>query len=636
MRPRRATELADAASFHAKCTVADWTDVDVVQTCQHLSAPDLRTEDPEVRAVLVKHLNHLIVRGVSGFRILNTALINAAELELILQELQPTAASISAALGIQQRSPTILYDLWPPSLMRTPWKQPSDDGFTRNYEYDLKSDAYVDIGVERSFVTDPAFGLVAADAWRCFGAVAESSRHHPCTANLLDLTSSASDETVRNVYAGYAHPRWQMRVRQPPKRISRALNSPAINAFAIVNCSGGYCPSWPTLADSVDGAELTVLATAWSMALPGGPVSVFSSYDWERRLHAGKQGWPEDRRFWAGPPRTDAGGTAPVTCAVNGDNGDITPAFDDDGRRWLCEHRHPLITAMPRWRQEVDEAIGVTHIRGEDGIVAFARGVEQRGGLRRAGWILLATHQPAASIVSYDTGLPAGRYCDQSTGLSDMGADLRRCAHSISVDWRGRLAIEWPNSPPNGRQLASPRSVALVLHTGAAALTLRGLDVSGMFFVLLIWLTMLFCPLVIWCRMWHRTNLEVRLKSGVCTLEHNSPGVDPVGHLAAPSSCPTPQKAGVLMAGLEHVVPALKLKISAGGLGNVAGLYVERLPCPGKFVFAKVSPINGVPDYSSFTPVEPILLDDGATIIKVHARAHVHVHTPTHANNSHL
>ena len=69
--------------------------------------------------------------------------------------------------------------------------------------------------------------------------------------------------------------------------------------------------------------------------------------------------------------------------------------------------------------------------------------------------------------------------------------------------------------------------------------------------------------------------------SGVCTFEHNKPGVEPVGHLAVPSSTSKGGKPGVLMAGLEHVVPALKMKISAGGLGNVAGLYVERLPCPG-------------------------------------------------------
>ena len=187
-----------------------------------------------------------------------------------------------------------------------------------------------------------------------------------------------------------------------------------------------------------------------------------------------------------------------------------------------------------------------------------------------------------ACTYTYYTGLPAGTYCDQSAGLSGSRGDVSGCAHTLHVDWRGRLTIEWTATSPNGRRLAEVGTSALILHTGRAVLRLQGLDLSGMLLVLVAWCACLLLPFALWCRMWRRATIEVRLQSGVCTFEHNRPGAGPVGHLAPPSSKPTAEKAGVLMAGLEHVVPALKLKISAGGLGNVAGLYVERLPCPGK------------------------------------------------------
>ena len=61
---------------------------------------------------------------------------------------------------------------------------------------------------------------------------------------------------------------------------------------------------------------------------------------------------------------------------------------------------------------------------------------------------------------------------------------------------------------------------------------------------------------------------------------------------------------------MEQVIPDQKIKVAAGGLGNVAGLYVERLPCKGKFVFAKVSGIN----YQNFEPSQPILFSDGTEV----------------------
>eukprot|EP00966_Prymnesium_polylepis_P200661 4649722-Prymnesium_polylepis.1 len=83
--------------------------------------------------------------------------------------------------------------------------------------------------------------------------------------------------------------------------------------------------------------------------------------------------------------------------------------------------------------------------------------------------------------------------------------------------------------------------------------------------------------------MWCLTKLEYRMRTSVCRTEHNSPG---------PVDKANPAKRGVLMAALEHVVPPLGIKVSAGGLGNVAGLYVDHLPVDGKFVFAMISGVD--------------------------------------------
>ena len=120
-----------------------------------------------------------------------------------------------------------------------------------------------------------------------------------------------------------------------------------------------------------------------------------------------------------------------------------------------------------------------------------------------------------------------------------------------------------------------------------------------------------------------------------CVAEHNRPNLI-VGKIPVTSDS-HPDKPGVLMAGLEHVIidetGAVLTKVSAGGLGNVAGLYVERLPCPGKFVFAKVrlheqnvvdahlslivsvyAKVSGA-DYSMFTTNDtPLFLPEEVTI----------------------
>ena len=135
--------------------------------------------------------------------------------------------------------------------------------------------------------------------------------------------------------------------------------------------------------------------------------------------------------------------------------------------------------------------------------------------------------------------------------------------------------------------MLAPRS-AMIVHTGQASLACPGVSSSSMVGVLVaLGLFFVGMILLLYAWMWRRTRLEFRLSTDVCTLEHNSPG--PVNHLE-------PAQRSCLMAGLEHVIPTLGIKVSAGGLGNVAGLYVEHLPVQGKFVFAMITG----PDYSEF------------------------------------
>jgi hypothetical protein len=174
-----------------------------------------------------------------------------------------------------------------------------------------------------------------------------------------------------------------------------------------------------------------------------------------------------------------------------------------------------------------------------------------------------------------------------------VGSDDPSCPSNLALlpdvvaDWRGHVRIA-----------SVPPFSAIIVHTGEASLDGAGVSAAGIALALVMWALFCVCVGGLFCWMWRRTRLDYRLLATVCEMEHNSPGtVDPVH----------PKKRACLIAALEHHIPALGIKVSAGGLGNVVGLYVEHLPVDGKFVFAMV---NGV-DYSAFAVADfAIALDD--------------------------
>ena len=287
------------------------------------------------------------------------------------------------------------------------------------------------------------------------------------------------------------------------------------------------------------------LAHVWMMASSFAPVAVFSSYSWARAFSATGGAPGRDLNAHTGPPRTADGGTARVDCdayaayfgarcldeqirrsalqisppfplslspiccsrvrAPCRSRADATPAYDDDGLRWNCEHREVSISAMPRWRLEVRGSTTLRHLTAPtEHAVAFGRGVERQGADRRHGWIYLARATNASGSgnsgaaaggegggggggggggvggagsegasggvrrITFSTGLPAGDYCPVLLGAAacddddgddgEGGPDVSSTASArLTVDWRGRLTVD------------APLVGAIALHTGAAA-----------------------------------------------------------------------------------------------------------------------------------------------------------------------
>ena len=131
------------------------------------------------------------------------------------------------------------------------------------------------------------------------------------------------------------------------------------------------------------------LAMVWMLAQPYGYPSVMSSYAFDRG-QVGRE---------RGPPSDASGSTSDVRCAAS-----FEAAVIGD---WVCEHRHPYIAAMVRFRRVVagtgisdwsdNGANRIAFSRGDRGFVAINREVTAFDG-------------------ALATSLPAGTYCDVLTG----------------------------------------------------------------------------------------------------------------------------------------------------------------------------------------------------------------------------
>ncbi|MGF1459579.1 MAG: alpha-amylase family protein [Leptolyngbyaceae cyanobacterium] len=150
--------------------------------------------------------------------------------------------------------------------------------------------------------------------------------------------------------------------------------------------------------------ELHPLAMAFMLAYPYGKPRIMSSYAFENSEQ--------------GPPATADGQTLTV----------YAPDFLGCGQAWVCEHRHPMVTAMVDFRAATQTVPVVTDwwTNGENQI-AFGRGDLGYVVINREGVSLNRTFQ---------TQLPAGDYCEI---VSAENAGEAGCDRLLSVDAQGQF-----------------------------------------------------------------------------------------------------------------------------------------------------------------------------------------------------
>ncbi|MEV0715543.1 alpha-amylase family protein [Asanoa sp. NPDC050611] len=146
------------------------------------------------------------------------------------------------------------------------------------------------------------------------------------------------------------------------------------------------------------------LANAFMLAWPYGSPTVMSSYEFSSRDQ--------------GPPSDASGRTNNATCFSGG---------------WRCEHRWQVIANMVAFRNAVEGTPVVNWYDNGNNHIAFGRG--------SAGYLTINDEDGAINGRSYDSNLPAGRYCDvihgERTGSTCTGP-------VITVDGGGWFAANIP------------------------------------------------------------------------------------------------------------------------------------------------------------------------------------------------
>lgn len=165
-------------------------------------------------------------------------------------------------------------------------------------------------------------------------------------------------------------------------------------------------------------AKMYKIANAFQLAWNYGHVRIMSSYNWNRDIQGGV-----DRNDWVGPPSNGGGSTKDVVC-FNGE--------------WICEHRWRQIHNMVRFH---NVALGqpVTHW-WENGLDRIAFGRNGRA-------FIAINNEPSSFTFTYNTGLPAGQYCDVITcdnNRPPCGNSGGGCRAEITVNGSGSASITIP------------------------------------------------------------------------------------------------------------------------------------------------------------------------------------------------
>jgi Alpha amylase, catalytic domain/Alpha amylase, C-terminal all-beta domain len=189
--------------------------------------------------------------------------------------------------------------------------------------------------------------------------------------------------------------------------------------------AGGAC-----ILDHRDGYALYNLGNVFMLAYPYGHPSVMSSYYWSNdpaNNTGDSKGPPSatapfvsgsgaDTRPVYGP--SQAAGEFPANCS---------DAFEDG--KWVCEHRRTPIANLVRFRRVI-AGEPVTHWQTvSPNHIAFGRGGK--------GFVAI-NREAGAATTTYQTGLPAGRYCDITQG--ELTPDGQGCTgRTIIVDPSGQI-----------------------------------------------------------------------------------------------------------------------------------------------------------------------------------------------------
>ena len=152
--------------------------------------------------------------------------------------------------------------------------------------------------------------------------------------------------------------------------------------------------------------DLNRLATEFVLASPYGRPQVYSGFEFTNADDS---------------PPSDATGKITDTSCASG---------------WACTHRDSGVEAMVRWHN----AVGTAPQRNwrDDGgnVIAFSRGSR--------GWVTM-NNNPTARTVRWQTGLPAGTYCDLVTGGSSCSGTRvtvdRGGAATVAVPAKGTVAV---------------------------------------------------------------------------------------------------------------------------------------------------------------------------------------------------
>jgi alpha-amylase len=161
---------------------------------------------------------------------------------------------------------------------------------------------------------------------------------------------------------------------------------------------------------SYKNGALHELATVFMLAWPYGYPHLFSGYSFNTGNEA-------DRA--AGPPAaTVYVGSSPSNCAAAA----IPPAG-----QWVCEHRRRAVANMVLFRNAANSTFSYSHLwNNGNNIIAFARGNGSAG--QSKGYVLINREGAPRNGFWYDTGMPAGTYCDvihgDFTGSSCSGPTI--------------------------------------------------------------------------------------------------------------------------------------------------------------------------------------------------------------------